>query len=109
MEEQFISKTRLLKAIEKSRFDNPHNDPKVRANHDYEHDHFSYMVLNTPNADVRPVVHARWIENEDSYAEPPKEQNMTCSNCGQRSNRPVGNFCRWCGADMREVTPDDQR
>ena len=43
----------------------------------------------------------KWIDNETSYADGVR-QTCTCSICGQRSVRPLGRFCRWCGADMRE-------
>lgn len=43
----------------------------------------------------------KWIDNETSYADGVR-QTCTCSICGQRSVRPLGRFCRWCGADMGE-------
>lgn len=43
----------------------------------------------------------KWIDNETSYADGVR-QTCTCSVCGQRSVRPLGRFCRWCGADMSE-------
>lgn len=42
----------------------------------------------------------KWLDNETSYADGVR-QTCTCSVCGLRSVRPLGNFCRWCGADMR--------
>jgi hypothetical protein len=41
----------------------------------------------------------KWIDNETSYADGVR-QTCTCSICGQRSVRPLGRFCRWCGADV---------
>ena len=49
----------------------------------------------------------KWIDNETSYADGVR-QTCTCSICGQRSVRPLGRFCRWCGADMGG-DKDDQR
>ena len=43
----------------------------------------------------------KWIDNETSYADGVR-QTCSCSICGQRSVRPLGRFCRWCGADMGE-------
>ena len=53
-----------------------------------------------PVADVRPVVHARWIGVALG--------DMRCSNCGEVYGVCGGlmgdyNFCPNCGADMREV------
>lgn len=41
-----------------------------------------------------------WIDNETTYANIYR-QTCTCSVCGKRSVRPLGEFCRWCGADNR--------
>jgi hypothetical protein len=49
----------------------------------------------------------KWIDNETSYADGVR-QTCTCSICGQRSVRPLGRFCRWCGADVGG-DKDDQR
>ena len=52
--------------------------------------------------DVQPErKKGKWIDNETSYADGVR-QTCTCSICGQRSVRPLGRFCRWCGADMGE-------
>lgn len=45
----------------------------------------------------------RWIDNETSYADDAR-QTCTCSVCGRRSHRPLGRFCRWCGARMEADT-----
>ena len=53
-----------------------------------------------PAADVRPVVHGKWIMNslESCYY-------YKCSVCGgEVATR--WNFCHHCGADMREVERD---
>ena len=42
----------------------------------------------------------KWLDNETSFADGAR-QTCTCSICGRRSTRPIGGFCRWCGADMR--------
>ena len=42
----------------------------------------------------------KWLDNETSFADGVR-QTCTCSICGRRSTRPIGDFCRWCGADMR--------
>lgn len=54
--------------------------------------------------DAAPTVEERetgeWLDNETSYSDTMR-QTCTCSVCGKRSLRPLGDFCRWCGADMR--------
>lgn len=40
-----------------------------------------------------------WIENETTYADNAR-QTCECSVCGKRSPRPLGDYCRWCGAKM---------
>lgn len=51
-----------------------------------------------PSADVKPVVHGKWIYNEHTCRE-------ECSVCGIRNISAFRNFCPNCGADMREVQP----
>lgn len=41
----------------------------------------------------------KWIETETSYAD--GIQECQCSICKRLSPRPLGEFCRWCGATMR--------
>lgn len=38
----------LQDAIQKSKMENPHKDPRAIANHDFEHDHFMRMVVLQP-------------------------------------------------------------
>ena len=40
-----------------------------------------------------------WLENETSYVDNVR-QTCDCSVCGRRSPRPLGDYCRWCGAKM---------
>lgn len=40
-----------------------------------------------------------WVDNETSYADG-VVQTCDCSECGRRSTRPLGDFCRWCSAFM---------
>lgn len=47
--------------------------------------------------------HGYWIENDTTYSEVTR-QTCTCSVCGRHSPRPLGDFCRWCGAKMDAPT-----
>lgn len=40
-----------------------------------------------------------WIDTETSYADGTR-QECRCSVCTRLSPRPLGDFCRWCGARM---------
>lgn len=60
-----------------------------------------YMkFIEIPAANVRPVVKAFWIDIW-SELDPNTSSSAKCSNCHMTSERPVGLFCKWCGADMR--------
>jgi hypothetical protein len=51
------------------------------------------VVSDIPSAEKQ----GEWIEiweNEMST-------KAMCNNCKRESDRPLGNFCKWCGADMR--------
>lgn len=52
-----------------------------------------------PAADVRPVVQSEWIDVW-SELDPNTSTEVICPICRARSDRPAGNFCKWCGADM---------
>ena len=41
-----------------------------------------------------------WITLWD-VADPNTSTSAKCSICGRTVWRPAGDFCRWCGADMR--------
>ena len=54
------------------------------------------------------TTHAFWITDEMSYAEnlPGKKRQIArCSNCDSPSERPLGRYCRWCGARMDQDNP----
>lgn len=59
-------------------------------------------IKATPAADVAPVVHGRWIDNEaNGY-----KWAFVCSLCGYVDGHPFDNrhnFCPNCGARMDEV------
>ena len=60
---RLIDADKLIKYIEKSRKENPHNDIKIASNHNFEHFHFIKLVNEQPTAyDVDKVVEQ--LENE---------------------------------------------
>lgn len=48
---------------------------------------------------VQPHKRGHWIDIWDK--EDGTNESAICSECEKHSMRPVGNFCKWCGADMR--------
>lgn len=101
MNEQYVSKSTLTEAVYLSMHDNPHKDGKISVNHNNEHMHFVHMIYHAPNADVRPVVHGRWMRDEPA--------TVYCSACTYRvfayNNTP---YCPHCGAtmDLKEATDE---
>ena len=52
-------------------------------------------------ANGTPLPKGEWLDTETSYADGVR-QYCRCSVCGKQSVRPLGDFCRWCGARMVE-------
>ena len=52
------------------------------------------MVIELPTANVKEIVYAHWIEDDDGV--------FICSNCGNAESSD-GRYCSYCGAEMREV------
>jgi len=63
----------------------------------------THSVIDTiehiPAADVVPVVHGEW-EVMWQKEDPDTSIDCRCSVCKKVSRRPVGDFCKWCGARM---------
>ena len=59
----------------------------------------NFCALHRPSAQTERK-RGEWLDNETSYSDD-TPQTCTCSICGIRSRRPIGNFCKRCGADMR--------
>ena len=54
-------------------------------------DLFHKIINNAPTEDVKPIIYATLLVDEDG--------NMKCSNCG--NSECWGNYCMNCGADMK--------
>ena len=56
-------------------------------------------------ADVRPVVHGKWVfDCERTASDGWEYRQYHCSLCGLKTYGGTLNFCPSCGADMREET-----
>ena len=54
--DEYIERDALLEVVEKSKFDNPHDNPRTRMAHKHEHEHFLNLIMRQPAADVVEVV-----------------------------------------------------
>lgn len=54
-------------------------------------------LCELPAVDAEPVVHGRWIE-EDDRPVPQLMYYANCNCCGERGI--IADFCCWCGAKM---------
>lgn len=62
--------------------------------------HFINIIRNIPAANVRPVIHGKWIIHTSNLF--PAYSTIECDQC--HAEQPAGiddNFCPNCGADMR--------
>lgn len=72
-------------------------------------------LADLPTADVRPIVHGKWIEHRAQYGNVIWVK-WRCSICGYRressplhriaAKKPDASYCEICGADMREKPPE---
>ena len=83
----------------------PGNSPEYKEHHKQIQDMMGVVdnwiakLSDLPSAEPEPKK-GEWIDLWDS-ADPDTSHSCRCSECKQKSLRPVGNFCKWCGADMR--------
>lgn len=52
------------------------------------------FICNRPRANVKEIVYAHWIKDDDGV--------FVCSNCGNAESSN-GRYCSYCGAEMSEV------
>lgn len=98
---RYIDLDVALDLIEESRNYNPHKNPEIKANHDYEHDHIRFLLTwAVPKIEVAPVVHGKWKLIKSPWTE--GGYILACSNCKQSIASLSGklNYCPTCGAKM---------
>lgn len=68
--------------------------------------HAAQIVKFMPAADVAPVVHGRWVAEENESISKRnrliKYKTYYCSMCGRGNGRNMGKYCPHCGARMDE-------
>lgn len=79
MNDDLISRKALYERVEKSMYENPHSDSKVRQIHNHEHAHFLCMIMQEPTAFDKEKV----IEELDKFT----GEECTLHECGIRSER----------------------
>lgn len=52
------------------------------------------FIYNRPRANVKEIVYAHWIKDDDGV--------FACSKCGNAESGN-GRYCSYCGAEMSEV------
>lgn len=57
-------------------------------------DEFINFLKSRKRANVKEIVYAHWIEDDDGV--------FICSNCGNAESSN-GRYCSYCGAEMSEV------
>ena len=96
---RYIDPYQLAGKVAESMRDNPH-EGKRALNHRLEHEHFLRMIALAPDADVEPVIHAKWIAyNPRRDVEGWIEYDYLCSACDEIFLEGT-NYCPNCGAKM---------
>lgn len=72
--------------------DNPNSNIKVLVT-------FAEKVNRMPTIERKT---GRWIDMWDKN-DPYTSSRGRCSICGRESDRPLGDYCKWCGADMMSL------
>lgn len=60
-------------------------------------------LWKAPAADVAPVVHARWIAQDETFT------RFMCSHCNSKNHRGGDNYCPNCGAKVDLKGGADER
>ena len=95
IKDDFIKRSDALLAA----FDLYVRDCSALLNNGIPYQHIKNALRTIKAIDVQPVVHGEWIDifqRED----PDTSVECRCSICEKASRRPVGKYCKWCGARM---------
>lgn len=95
---EYIEREAMMEVVEKSKFDNCHDNPRTRMAHKHEHEHFLNLIMRQPAADVVEVVHGKWEDASDL-------DGVVCSVCGEdfcvlTNENERFKYCPNCGARM---------
>lgn len=94
---RFIDPYQLADQVAESMRNNPH-EGKIALNHRLEHEHFLRMIALAPDADVAPIVHARWVWRKMYNSE---FSMLCCSACLETEGANKNfDYCPNCGAKM---------
>lgn len=78
-----------------------HRNGKVQSYQIGWNDAIDSIIENAPTIDAEPK-HGHWIEVWENDVKNGTQYSIkaTCSNCKKISKRPLGEYCKWCGARM---------
>ena len=64
---------------------------------------FITLINDCPTIEAEPVKHGHWVILWDRN-DPDTASEARCSACKRISKMPLGDYCKWCGCKMDEVT-----
>ena len=103
-EQRLIDANNLIEEIREERCYNCRNFKDMKCDYCGTADYI-YMIEDMPTADVAPVVHGRWIEQEKYTF----GVMYDCSICDNRilDNGHSWNYCPSCGAKMDKEAKEE--
>ena len=81
-----ISRSALIKDFEIQRL--------IKENRLFTIPQINALIKNAPTVDAVPVVHAKWIAQNDALT------RFMCSNCKSENHEGFETYCPKCGAKM---------
>ncbi len=109
---KYINAQNLIDDTLKSMENNPHEDPKLRRNHQLEHNHFLNLIYRQTSLKSFWVWYEDWTPSTTDAPAECLDAGWYCNNCGWSPNQELGiefdiqedipkfNFCPNCGLPM---------
>lgn len=94
MNGNLINREALLNTISATISDMRFSSSRARMEHEQKVEWAMDRVGEAPAIDAEPVVHGRWINQDNTYTK------YQCSACKERNFDGVGRYCPNCGAKM---------
>lgn len=91
-----------MELIEVRALINDLNERKIPFNAD-----INEAIITAPIVDAEPVRHGKWVKTGQSFINPNRFRNYSCSVCGYDIEKTEYNYCPNCGAKMRKEVNDD--
>ena len=94
-----ISRQQAIEAVEKSMYENPHENAIIRGMHDHEHRHFLTILMGLPSAQPEHKT-GRWIPTASGKGRHECSRCHEYAPCYQDGSEHLSTFCVLCGAKM---------